>query len=85
MSVKSEKVLDVVSGWEAVELIFKCVFVGLWQMIKLSVRRLWKGHRRKISKNCPPVELTVDSSIGIHCYIKIMVIFFFCFKYIIFL
>lgn len=77
MGVKSEKVLDVVSGWEAVELIFKCVFVGLWQMIKLSVRRLWKGHRRKISKNRPPVELTIDSSIGIHCYIKIMVIFFF--------
>ncbi|CAH2085017.1 unnamed protein product [Euphydryas editha] len=72
MSVKNQKVLDAVSGWEAVELIIKCVFVGLWQMIKLSVRRLWKGHRRKLSKNVPPVELTVDSSIGIHCYIKIM-------------
>ncbi|XP_047531372.1 epoxide hydrolase 4-like isoform X2 [Vanessa atalanta] len=72
MGVKRKQVLDVVSGWESVELILKCVFVGLWQMIQLSVRRLWKGHRRKLSKNSPPVELTVDSSIGIHCYIKIM-------------
>ncbi|XP_050348440.1 uncharacterized protein LOC126772217 isoform X1 [Nymphalis io] len=72
MGVKRKKVLDVVSGWESVDLILKCIFVGLWQMIQIAVRRLWKGHRRKISKNYPPVELTVDSSIGIHCYIKIM-------------
>ncbi|XP_039755108.1 epoxide hydrolase 4-like isoform X1 [Pararge aegeria] len=72
MGVQSDKVLEVVSGWEAVKLVLKCAFIGLWQMIHLAVRRLWKGHRRKLSKNCPPVELTVDSSIGIHCYIKIM-------------
>ncbi|CAG4974638.1 unnamed protein product [Parnassius apollo] len=41
-------------------------------MVQFAIRRLWKGHRRKSSKNFPPVELTVDSSIGIHCYIKVM-------------
>lgn len=65
------KVLQVVSGWQAVELVLKCIFIGIWQIMQIVVKRLWKGHRRK-SKNSPPVELTVDSSIGTHCYIKIM-------------
>lgn len=73
MGVQSDTVLEVVSGWEAVRLVLKCALLGLWQMLHLSVRRLWKGHRRKLSRSCPPVELTVDSSVGTHCYIKIMV------------
>lgn len=66
------KILQVVSGWPAVELVLKCIFIGIGQIIQIAVKRLWKGHRRK-SKNASPVELTVDSSIGTHCYIKIMV------------
>ncbi|XP_072932476.1 epoxide hydrolase 4-like [Epargyreus clarus] len=72
MGAKSHKVLQVVSGWPAVELALQCIFIGLWQLLQLAVRRLWKGHRRKWAKNTPPVELTVDSSVGVHCYIKIM-------------
>nr|AGC92732.1 epoxide hydrolase 4-like protein [Heliconius erato] len=72
MGVNSGYILQAISGWDAVELIFKCVFIGLWQVIQLTARRLWKGHRRKLSEDFPPVELTVDSSIGRHCYIKIM-------------
>ncbi|XP_059053025.1 epoxide hydrolase 4-like [Achroia grisella] len=72
MGVKNNNVLEVVSGWEAVELIFKCVFIGLWQCIKISVKMLWKGHRRKLLRNHSTIELTVDSSIGTHCYIKVM-------------
>ncbi|XP_045498912.1 epoxide hydrolase 4-like [Colias croceus] len=72
MGVKRSGVLELVSGWAAVELFFQCVYIGLWQLLQLAVRRLWKGHRRKLSNNKPPVELTVDSSIGTHCYIKIM-------------
>ncbi|KOB69120.1 Epoxide hydrolase 4-like protein [Operophtera brumata] len=71
MSTKSVKMLQVVSGWQAVELILKCVFVGIWQIIQIAVKKLWKGHRRK-SNNATPVELAVDASIGTHCYIKIM-------------
>ncbi|XP_032516342.2 uncharacterized protein LOC116769384 [Danaus plexippus] len=71
MSVNSNKVLQVVFGWEAVDLILKSLFIGLWQLIKLSVKRLWKGQKKKSSKDCAVVEFTVDSSIGIHCYIKI--------------
>ncbi|XP_075975582.1 epoxide hydrolase 4-like isoform X2 [Anticarsia gemmatalis] len=70
MGARNLKVLEVVSGWEAVELILKCVILGVWQIIEMSVKRLWKGHRRKL-KNDSPVELTVDSSIGTHCYIKV--------------
>ncbi|XP_049872762.1 epoxide hydrolase 4-like [Pectinophora gossypiella] len=70
MGAKSKKVLEVVSGWEAVELAVKCIFFGIWQLIQMFVKRLWKGHRRK-SKNSS-VELTVDNSVGTHCYIKIM-------------
>ncbi|XP_038214345.1 epoxide hydrolase 3-like [Zerene cesonia] len=72
MGVKRKGVLELVSGWAAIELLFQCVYIGLWQLLHLAARRLWKGHRRKLSNNNPPVELTVDSSIGIHCYIKIM-------------
>ncbi|XP_052754871.1 epoxide hydrolase 4-like [Galleria mellonella] len=72
MGAKNTNVLELVSGWEAVEQIFKCIFIGLWQFIKISVKRFWKGHRRKSLKDHSPVELTVDSSIGTHCYIKIM-------------
>ncbi|CAK1585121.1 unnamed protein product [Parnassius mnemosyne] len=72
MSAKDRQVLQAVSGWSTIELLIKCVFIGLWQMVQFAIRRLWKGHRRKSSKNFPPVELTVDSSIGIHCYIKVM-------------
>ncbi|KAH9631835.1 hypothetical protein HF086_000659 [Spodoptera exigua] len=71
MGARSLKVLQVISGWQAVELILTCVFVGIWQIIELSVKRLWKGYRRKVDDN-QPVELTVDSSIGTHCYIKVM-------------
>ncbi|KAM3960061.1 LOW QUALITY PROTEIN: epoxide hydrolase 4 [Aphomia sociella] len=72
MGAKSNNVLEVISGWEAVELVFKCIFIGLWQVIKIFVKGLWKGHRRKSIRDHSPVELTVDSSIGTHCYIKIM-------------
>uniref|UniRef100_A0AAU7BBM9 Membrane epoxide hydrolase n=1 Tax=Maruca vitrata TaxID=497515 RepID=A0AAU7BBM9_MARVT len=72
MGARNRKVLEVVTGWQAVELVLKCLFIGIWQIIQILVKRLWKGHRRKLVKNCPPVELTVDSSIGKHCYIKIM-------------
>ncbi|XP_013193717.2 epoxide hydrolase 4 [Amyelois transitella] len=72
MGVKTPKVLHLVSGWEAAELVFKCIFVGLWQLIQITVKRLWKGHRRKSLKNPPSVELTVDSSVGTHCYIKVL-------------
>ncbi|CAF4849701.1 unnamed protein product [Pieris macdunnoughi] len=72
MGVKSNSILQVVSGWQAVQLFFECIYLGLWQLIQLAIKRLWKGHRRKMSNSAPPVELTVDSSIGIHCYIKIM-------------
>ncbi|XP_028167345.1 epoxide hydrolase 4-like [Ostrinia furnacalis] len=72
MSAKSRKLLQVISGWEAVELVFRCILVGIWQIIQIIVKRMWKGHRRKLTKNFPPVELSVDSSIGTHCYIKIM-------------
>lgn len=75
MSPKCVKVLQVVTGWQAVELILKCVFVGICQIIQIAVKKLWKGQRRK-SKNFSPVELAKDSSIGTHCYIKIMVRFF---------
>ncbi|XP_030022877.1 AB hydrolase superfamily protein YfhM-like [Manduca sexta] len=68
----NHEVLQVVSGWLAVELVLKCIFAGLWQIMQIAVKRLWKGHRRKSSKNSAPVELSVDSSIGTHCYIKIM-------------
>lgn len=73
MGAKSRKVLHVVKGWEAVELILNCVVYGVWQLFKLSFKKLWKGHRRKYTKNNSAVELKVDSSIGTHCYIKIMV------------
>lgn len=78
MGAKKE-VLKVVTGWKAVELVLKCFFIGIWQLIQISVKRLWKGHRRKTTNNSR-VELTVDSSIGRHCYIKILVwpVFFFC-------
>lgn len=69
------KVLKVVSGWEAVELVIRCIFLGIWQFVQISVKRLWKGHRRKYTKNGPQVQLSVDSSVGTHCYIKIMVSF----------
>ncbi|XP_050678846.1 epoxide hydrolase 4-like [Leptidea sinapis] len=69
MSVKNNKVIQTVSGWVAVEILFQCVIIGFWQLFQLALRRLWKGHRRKLSKNVPPVELAVDTSIGIHCYI----------------
>ncbi|CAG9787944.1 unnamed protein product [Diatraea saccharalis] len=72
MSAKIKNVLEVVSGWEAVELILKCLILGIWQIIQITVKRLWKGHRRKLSKNYPPFELTEDSSVGTHCLIKIM-------------
>lgn len=72
MSAESGKILKVVSGWQAVELILKCIFIGIWQVVQIAVKKLWKGHRRK-SKDSPPVELTVDASIGTHCYIKVMV------------
>lgn len=72
MGARHMKVLQVISGWQAVELILKCVFIGIWQIIEISVKSLWKGQRGKV-KNVPPVELTVDSSIGTHCYIKVMV------------
>ncbi|KAJ2950902.1 hypothetical protein O0L34_g5266 [Tuta absoluta] len=71
MGVKSKKVLELVSGWEAVELAAKCIFFGIWQLINMFVKRLWKGHRRKSSKN-PSVELTIDNAFGTHCFIKIM-------------
>ncbi|XP_068634024.1 epoxide hydrolase 4-like [Battus philenor] len=71
MGAKNQSVLCAVSGREAVEILFKCMFIGLWQFLQFAVRRLWKGHRRKNLKS-PPIELTVDSSIGIHCYIKLM-------------
>lgn len=77
------KVLEKVCGWEAFELVLKCIFIGIWQMIKISVNSLWKGHRRKLNKDNPPVELTVDSSIGTHCYIKIMVSHYFFLKYLV--
>ncbi|KAI8421449.1 hypothetical protein MSG28_009506 [Choristoneura fumiferana] len=70
MGAKKE-VLEVVTGWKAVELVLKCFFIGIWQLIQISVKRLWKGHRR-ITTNNSQIELTVDSSIGRHCYIKIM-------------
>lgn len=73
MGARSKKVLELVSGWEAVELVLKCFVFGIWQLMQIAVKRLWKGHRRKSPKNCPPVELTVVSSIGTHCYIKVMV------------
>lgn len=76
MGARNLKVLQVISGWQAVELILTCVFVGIWQIIEISVKRLWKGHRRKM-ENTSPVELTIDSSIGTHCYIKVMVSLFF--------
>ncbi|XP_041979772.1 epoxide hydrolase 4-like [Aricia agestis] len=72
MSVKSENVLQRVTGWEAVELVFQCVFIGLLQFIKLGIRRLWKGACRRKEPSTPSVELTVDSSIGIHCHIKVL-------------
>ena len=72
MGARNIKVLQVISGWQAVELILTCVFVGIWQIIEISFKRLWKGYRRKV-ENAPPVELTIDSSIGTHCYIKVMV------------
>ncbi|XP_037969200.2 epoxide hydrolase 2-like [Plutella xylostella] len=73
MSAKrNRKSLQVVSGWEAVELIIQCAFYGFWQLLRVSFKRLWKGHRRKYKKNGSTVELTVDSSVGTHCYIKIM-------------
>lgn len=72
MSVRKQKVLEVVSGWEAVELILKCIILGIWQVLQITVKGFWKGHRRKSPKKFPPVELTVDSSVGTHCYIKIM-------------
>lgn len=75
MGARSLKVLQVISGWQAVELILTCVFVGIWQIIEISVKRLWKGYRRKVDES-QPVELTVDSSIGTHCYIKVMVSLF---------
>ncbi|KAJ0183095.1 hypothetical protein K1T71_001071 [Dendrolimus kikuchii] len=65
-------VLEKVSGWEAFDLVLKCIFIGIWQIIKISLNKMWKGHRRKSSKDSSPVELTVDSSIGTHCYIKLM-------------
>ncbi|XP_047025278.1 epoxide hydrolase 4-like isoform X1 [Helicoverpa zea] len=71
MGARNLKVLQVISGWQAVELILKCVFVGIWQIIEISVKGLWKGARRKV-KDTPPVELTIDSSVGTHCYIKVM-------------
>ncbi|CAB3254306.1 unnamed protein product [Arctia plantaginis] len=71
MGVRHVNVLQVVSGWQAVELIVKCVFVGVWQIIQMSLKRFWKGHRKK-SVNDPPVELSVDASIGTHCYVKVM-------------
>ena len=55
MGVNSGYILQAISGWDAVELIFKCVFIGLWQVIQLTARRLWKGHRRKLSEDFPPV------------------------------
>ncbi|XP_063362686.1 epoxide hydrolase 4-like [Cydia amplana] len=70
MGVRRE-VLQVVSGWQAVELVLKCLLLGVWQLAQMAVKRLWKGHRRKALKNSH-VEVTVDSSIGRHCYIKIM-------------
>lgn len=75
MGARSKKVLELVTGWEAVELVLKCFVCGIWQLMKISMKRLWKGHRRKSANNCPPVELTVVSSIGTHCYIKVMVSF----------
>lgn len=72
MSAKSDRTLKVVSGWLAVELVMKCIFIGLWQAVQIVVKRMWKGHRRK-PKSSGQVELSVDSSIGTHCYIKVMV------------
>ncbi|XP_047990072.1 epoxide hydrolase 4-like [Leguminivora glycinivorella] len=66
-----KEVLEVVSGWQAVELVLKCLLLGAWQLVQMAVKRLWKGQRRKALKNSH-VEVTVDSSIGRHCYIKIM-------------
>lgn len=71
MSAKND-VLQVVSGWDTVELVLKCLFLGMWQILKILVKNLWKGHRRKLSKNFPPVEMSVDASVGTHCHIKIM-------------
>lgn len=69
----SRQTLQVVSGWEAIELLIQCFCIGAWQLIKISFKRLWKGHRRKYSKNATSVQLTVDSSIGTHYYIKVLV------------
>lgn len=73
MGVKSRRPLQIVSGWNAVELIFQCILYGAWQFLKIAFTKLWRGHRRKFSKNLPPVQLTIDSSIGTHCYIKVLV------------
>lgn len=73
MGARAQKVMQVLSGWEAVELVLNCAVYGVWQLFKISFKKLWKGHRRKYSNNVPPVELKVDSSVGTHCYIKIMV------------
>lgn len=70
MGANSKKILQCVSGWQAVELILQCVILGAWQILQMSVLRLWRGHKRKI-KSVPSVELTVDSSVGTHCYIKV--------------
>lgn len=72
MGARHVNALQVVSGWQAVELILKCVFVGLWQILRMSLKRFWKGYRKK-SSNEPSVELTVDASIGTHCYVKVKV------------
>ncbi|CAH0587141.1 unnamed protein product [Chrysodeixis includens] len=70
MGARNLKVLQVISGWQAVELLLSCVFLGIMQIVEILVKRVWKVHRRKAKVQ--PVELTVDSSIGTHCYIKVM-------------
>ncbi|GBP90287.1 Epoxide hydrolase 3 [Eumeta japonica] len=72
MGAKSRKVLKVVTGWEAFELILKSIFIGAWQIMIITFKRLWKGHRRKSSSDQTTVQLTADSSVGTHYYIKIM-------------
>ncbi|CAK1541884.1 unnamed protein product [Leptosia nina] len=72
MGVKDNGILQTVTGWPAIRLGLECIYLGLWQLLQLAIRRLWKGRRRKLSPSASPVELRVDSSIGRHCYIKIM-------------
>lgn len=73
MSGKTRRILQGISGWESVQLLIKCCFLGLFELIRIAFTKLWKGPRRKLSKKYPRVQVTVDSSIGTHCYIKILV------------